>query len=109
MREGTEACQRRQCPRGLNKAQTPARTPAGEAADLIEGVVSALATASKKQGHRSTRASRSSHDSAARFNDRLAARHSRCGNYRLESRMRENRPYGSEGGEAKPSRPLSRG
>ena len=72
-------------------------------------LVSALATASKKQGHRSTRASCSSHDSAARFNDRLAARHSRCGNYRLESRMRENRPYGSEGGEAKPSRPLSRG
>jgi len=29
------------------------------------------------------------------------ARHSRCGNLRLESRMRENRPYGSEGGEAK--------
>ena len=27
------------------------------------------------------------------------ARHSRCGNQRLESRMRENRPYGSEGGE----------
>jgi hypothetical protein len=28
------------------------------------------------------------------------ARHPRCGNHRLESRMRENRPYGSEGGEA---------
>jgi len=28
------------------------------------------------------------------------ARHSRWGNQRLESRMRENRPYGSEGGEA---------
>jgi hypothetical protein len=27
------------------------------------------------------------------------ARHSRCGNQRLESRMRENRTYGSEGGE----------
>ncbi len=26
---------------------------------------------------------------------------SRCGNFRLESRMRENRPYGSEGGEDK--------
>jgi len=30
---------------------------------------------------------------------RLAARHSRCGNCRLESRMRENRLSGSEGGE----------
>jgi hypothetical protein len=29
----------------------------------------------------------------------LQARHSRCGNQRLESRMRENRTYGSEGGE----------
>jgi RNA-directed DNA polymerase len=30
------------------------------------------------------------------------ARHSRCGNQRLESRMRENRTYGSEGGEGHP-------
>jgi RNA-directed DNA polymerase len=37
----------------------------------------------------------------------LTARQSRCGNHRLESRMRENRPYGSEGGEVNPSRPLS--
>ena len=29
------------------------------------------------------------------------ARHSRCGNQRLESRVRENRTHGSEGGEAK--------
>jgi Group II intron, maturase-specific domain/Reverse transcriptase (RNA-dependent DNA polymerase) len=36
------------------------------------------------------------------------ARHPRCGNHRLESRMRENRTYGSEGGEGtRPSRPLS--
>src|ERR1700689_1403575 len=33
------------------------------------------------------------------------ARHSRWGNQRLESRMRENRTYGSEGGEAKASPP----
>jgi group II intron maturase len=36
------------------------------------------------------------------------ARHSRCGNRQLESRVRENRTHGSEGGEAAPSRPLSR-
>src|SRR5271169_834000 len=36
------------------------------------------------------------------------ARHSRCGNQPLESRMRENRTYGSEGGEGvTSSRPLS--
>ncbi len=40
----------------------------------------------------------------------LAARHPRCGNHRLESRMRENRTCGSEGGEGDSlSRPLSRG
>jgi hypothetical protein len=76
VREGTEAGQRRHCPRGLNKAQNSA-FERGEATDLIEGVVSALATASKKQRHRSTRASCSSHDSGARFNAWLAARHSR--------------------------------
>src|SRR5271154_83187 len=32
---------------------------------------------------------------------RCRARRPRCGSRRLESRMRENRPYGSEGGEAK--------
>ena len=32
---------------------------------------------------------------------RTGARHSRCGNQRLESRVRENRTHGSEGGEAK--------
>jgi hypothetical protein len=33
---------------------------------------------------------------------------SRCGNSRLESRVRENRPHGSEGGEGeRPSLPLS--
>ena len=31
----------------------------------------------------------------------VQARHPLAGNQRLESRMRENRPYGSEGGEVK--------
>src|ERR687892_772992 len=39
---------------------------------------------------------------------RALASQSRCGNHRLESRVRENRMHGSEGGEgASPSRPLS--
>ena len=39
----------------------------------------------------------------ARFHTtHLSARHSRCRNHRLESRMRENRTYGSEGGEGTP-------
>jgi len=32
---------------------------------------------------------------------RFRARHPRCGNQRLESRVRENRQHGSEGGEAR--------
>jgi hypothetical protein len=35
------------------------------------------------------------------YGGRERARHSRCGNQRLESRVRENRTHGSEGGEAK--------
>jgi hypothetical protein len=35
------------------------------------------------------------------YGGRERARHSRCGNQRLESRVRENRTHGSERGEAK--------
>ena len=42
-----------------------------------------------------------------RSGTRAVASQSRCGNHRLESRMRENRTYGSEGGESfGSSRPL---
>ena len=58
-------------------------------------LVSALATASK--GHRY--GPFAAHGQFTRLAAHAPARHSRCGPQRLESRMRANRTYGSEGGE----------
>jgi len=86
-----------QCPLGLRKVQTVGSDLTrswAEALGLTERVVSALETASKDLSI--FRASRT-----ARFTRfKAQARHSRRGNHRPESRMRENRTYGSEGGEA---------
>src|SRR5207248_1569700 len=81
-----------------------------EASVRTERMVSAQVTASKNRKVRGTdqhgpRLSRLRTNQAARFTARVVARYSRSGNHRLESRMRENRLYGSEGGQ--PSRPLS--
>jgi hypothetical protein len=72
--------------------------PRGWAEGLIwpDRLVSALATASK--GYIAIAPSRLM--GCSPFTQPMSeARHSRCGNQRLESRMRENRTYGSEGGE----------
>jgi len=69
-------------------------------------LVSALATASKWQI--AIAPSQLMGSSPCLLAAHARARHSRCGNQPLESRMRENRTYGSEGGEGvTSSRPLS--
>jgi hypothetical protein len=67
-----------------------------EASIRMERMVSALVTASKEADHffREVLTVHTIHGS-------ILSETPRCGNQRLESRMRENRTYGSEGGEAR--------
>ena len=87
----------------LTEGQT-SRTPSGKQAEAmsrwIHGIASALATASGR-GRTGAADVVSSQSWGGHQSQPVCARRSRSGNTRLKSRMRENRTYGSEGGEAK--------
>src|ERR1700730_12323396 len=92
----------RQCPMRATHGAEPRKAMRGKASLRMDRMVSALGNGVKDLNVFAQARPLALHTV------QRTARHPRCGNPRLESRMRENRPYGSEGGEAQPSRPLSK-